>query len=148
MGTWDSGIFDSDDAYEWDEELQDDAVAFFTRSFQLALARPGRSRLDTTAGHAVLVSAAYLDQLFNGTHHRTDNDDSSDERNVNCFGTLHPELRTDPATQALLPFAVAALHKVLSERSDLNAEWQGAPLHSAWRANVQALQARLQQHLP
>ena len=95
-------------------------------------------------GQAVLVSAAYLDNLFNGTSYRTDANDEEDERNVNRYGQLHPQLRGDPSVMALLPQAVAALTVVLGERSVLDQEWQGAPLHPAWRATVLTLQARLQ----
>ena len=96
----------------------------------------------------MLVSAAYLDNLFNGTNYRTDANDEEDERNVNRSGQLHPQLRGDPSVMALPPQAVAALTVVLGERSVLDQEWQGAPLHPAWRATVLALQARLQQLLP
>ena len=56
----------------------------------------------------MLVSAAYLDNLFNGTSYRTDANDEEDERNVNRYGQ-HPQLRSDPAVMALLPQAVTRL---------------------------------------
>ena len=146
MGTWDSGIFDSDDAYDFEEDILRDAPAFFAQAIHKALAED--EVLWPEDGHAMLVSAAYLDNLFNGTEYRTDAHDEVDERNVNRYGQLHPELRNDPATLALLPQAVAALTVVLGEHSLLDQEWRGAALHSAWRATVQTLQSRLQQLLP
>ena len=146
IGTWDSGIFDTDEAYDYQEDILRDAPAFFAQAFHKALAEQGT--LWSGDGQAVLVSAAYLDNLFNDTTYRTDASDEEDERNVNRYGQLHPQLRGDPSVMALLPQAVAALTVVLGERSVLDQEWQGAPLHPAWRATVLALQARLQQLLP
>ena len=146
MGTWDSGIFDTDEAYDYEEDVLRDAPAFFAQAFHKALAEQGT--VWSEDGQAVLVSAVYLDNLFNGTSYRTDANDEEDERNVNRYGQLHPQLRGDPSVMALLPQAVAALTVVLGERSVLDQEWQGAPLHPAWRATVLALQARLQQLLP
>ena len=41
MGTWDSGIFDTDEAYDYQEDILRDAPAFFAQAFHKALAEQG-----------------------------------------------------------------------------------------------------------
>lgn len=86
MGAWDCAIFDDDTAYDFDGEIKNDARVFFKYSFENAML------LEYDEGHAVRVSASYIDNLANGTKYRNDNEELNDESNVNVFGILHKDL--------------------------------------------------------
>jgi len=137
MGAWDCGIFDDDTAYDWFDEIANDASAFFATSFSAAISA---EYVDYELGHQVTVSAAYMDNLLNGTQFRNDNHEQDDITNVNRFGELCPgldvsDLKTD---------AIAALQKVLADRSELNELWSdNKTLHQKWRQNVLDVVGRL-----
>lgn len=137
MGAWDYGIFDDDTAYDFEEEIKSDAREFFKASFQKAVES---DYLGFDDCHAVTVSAAYMDNLLNGTHYRTDSEDKTDESNVNMFGKLQPELQVDD----LRKIAVAALKKVISKQSELNDLWSdNKKLYPKWRKNIEELIERI-----
>ncbi len=137
MGAWDYGIFDDDTAYDFDDEIMEDAKTFFRHSFETALED---DYLGYDEGIATLVSAAYMDNLLNGTQYRTDNQDNEDESNVNMFGRLRGDLRVDD----LKPLAVRALGKVIGENSELNELWSdNEELYPKWKGNIEELMTRL-----
>jgi hypothetical protein len=130
MGAWDCGIFDDDTAYDWFDELITDPRAFFASSFQAALSA---DYVDFDLGHRVTVSAAYMDNLFNGTQFRNDNHEQDDITNVNVFG----KLRSNLDVSDLKNDAIAALKKVLGERSELNELWsENETSYAKWRQNL------------
>ncbi|MNJ88923.1 hypothetical protein D3C87_64820 [compost metagenome] len=137
MGAWDTGIFDDDTAYDFSDEIREDAVAFFKESFEYSIQS---EYLEYDECHAVTVSAAYMDNLLNGTLYRTDNEDEEDESNVNLFGKLQKDLRVEH----LKPVAIKALKKVISEDSELNELWsENEELYPKWRNNIEELIQRL-----
>lgn len=137
MGAWDYGIFDDDTAYDFTEEIKNDAIAFFKTSFDNAIATDYLGYDDC---HAVTVSAAYLDNLLNGTNYRTDNEEQEDESNVNNFQKLHGELQIDE----LKPLAVRSLKIVISDNSELNELWsENEELYPKWKQNLEELIERL-----
>jgi hypothetical protein len=138
MGAWDYGIFDDDTAYEFTDEIKDDPKEFFKSSFEHAI---GQEYLDYDECHAVTVSAAYMDNLLNGTQFRTDSHEDTDESNVNLFGTLHKDL--DVAD--LKPLAVRALKRVLAENAELNELWsENEELYPKWKQGIIDVMERLQ----
>lgn len=137
MGAWDYGIFDDDTAYDFTDEIKEDARAFFKSSFEEALAAES---LDYDACHRVTVSAAYIDNLLNGTTYRTDSHEASDESNVNLFGKLRPGLQVED----LRELAIDALEKVLGKTSELNELWsENEKLYPKWTTSIRELMARL-----
>ena len=137
MGAWDYGIFDDDTAYEFTEEIKNDATAFFKASFDNAIATDYLGYDDC---HAVTVSAAYLDNLLNGTTYRTDSEEQEDESNVNNFQKLHGDLQIDD----LKPLAVRSLEIVISDNSELNELWsENDELYPKWKQNIEELIERL-----
>ncbi|MCP4354472.1 MAG: DUF4259 domain-containing protein [Proteobacteria bacterium] len=139
MGCWDYGIFDDDTAYDFEDELKIDAKKFFTSSFNKAIKS---EYLEFDDCHAVTVSAAYMDNLLNGTKYRTDNEERKDESNVNCFGLLHSDLDVS----GLKGISVDALKKVISEKSELYELWSdNEELFPKWKSRIKQLINRLKE---
>lgn len=138
MGAWDYGIFDDDTAYEFDDAIKSDGIDFFKTSFEMAL----QGYVDYTDGYAVLVSAAFMDNLLNGTDYRTDTDEN-DEANVNNFGKLNQGLSVDN----LIPLAIKSLKAVIGKKSELNELWaENEELYPKWKTNIEELIKRLEKH--
>lgn len=138
MGAWDYGIFDDDTAYEFDDAIKSDAKYFFKTSFEMVL----QGYVDYTDGYAAIVSAAFMDNLLNGTVYRTDTDDD-DEANVNNFGKLNSNLKLND----LVPSAIKSLKKVIGKSSELNELWsENEELYPKWKANIEDLIIRLEKH--
>jgi hypothetical protein len=137
MGAWDYGIFDDDTAYDFNDEIKTNAEEFFTTSFENAI---DADYLEYDDCHAVTVSAAYLDNVLNGTRYRTDSEEEEDESNVNNFGKLYK----GPDLKHLKPLAVSALQKVIGEESELNELWfDNEELYPKWKGNIEELIKRL-----
>ena len=136
MGAWDCGIFDDDTAYDFADEIKEDPREFFRASFSRAIKADS---LNDDACHAVTVSAAYMDNLLNGTTYRTDSHEETDESNVNLFQSLRGDLRVED----LKPQAVAALAMVIGDKSELNELWRETESYQRWRKNIEELIARL-----
>jgi Domain of unknown function (DUF4259) len=136
MGAWNFGIFDDDTAYDWFGEIKADPRGFFQRTFAAAAASV---ELEYDACHAVLVAAAYMDNLLFGTQWRNDNHEATDETNVNMFGSLHPGL---PVADLRAP-ACEALQKVRGPGSELRELWAESELFAKWDAQIAALIDRL-----
>lgn len=132
MGAWDYGIFDDDTACDLSLEIgeTDDPKLFFRMAFETALQAP---YLEYTEGHAVTVSAAYIDHILHGTAY-------GDEENMVAFKTKFPALLlTD-----LKPLAVSALDVVIGEQSELRELWaENEDLYPKWKQNIQSLMTRL-----
>jgi hypothetical protein len=137
MGAWGTGIFDDDTAYDFADEIKADPRSFFCTSFSNAIEA---DYLEYDACHAVTVSAAYIDNLLNGTTYRTDSHEEADESNVNRFRSL----RGDLEVADLKAHAVEALAKVIGDKSELDELWRGnEELYPSWRKNIEDLIARL-----
>lgn len=138
MGAWDTGIFDDDTAYEFTTEIVADAKTFFKNAFQKAIEA---DYLEHDDCHAITVSAAYMDNLLNGTTYRTDNKDENDLSNVNNFRQLRPNLKVND----LQPLAIKALQKVLlEEKSELCELWaENEEYFPKWKATIDGLIVRL-----
>lgn len=119
MGAWGTGIFDDDSAYDYADELEDDPVAFFRRSFQAALTQP---QVGFDEGHAVTVSAAHMDAILNGTAYRHDSQASFD-----AWVARHASLSVAP----LRTLAVQALDRVLAD-SEAQELWSQTDQIGAW----------------
>jgi hypothetical protein len=133
MGAWGVGMFDDDSALDFLGELAevDDPASLMRQSFVVAT---DSDYLEYDSAQSVVVSAAAIDTLLNGTHHRDDLDllDSWVNRNRN--------LNVAP----LKPLAVAAIRRVLSEGSELRELWsENAKDYPAWRSGLESLAARL-----
>ncbi len=138
MGAWDYGIFDDDTAYEFEDAIKADAISFFKTSFEMVL----QGYIDYTDAYAVIISAAYMDNLLNGTTYRNDTDDD-DEGNVNNFGRLNGGLKVD----MLIPSALKSLKAVIGKKSELNELWkENEELYPKWKANIEDLIIRLEKH--
>lgn len=136
MGTWNYGIFDNDDAYDFVEEIKKDAEEFFARAFNLA----GGSEIDSDLGVAMLVSAAYLDNYINGTEYRIDGDFG--KHSVNNYKSFAKIDESDLGEWKAK--AVHSLNKVLSKNSELRELWEeNEELYPKWKKMVEELINRL-----
>ncbi|MFV0471848.1 MAG: DUF4259 domain-containing protein [Paludibacteraceae bacterium] len=137
MGAWDYGIFDDDTAYDFTNEITENAKEFFKQSFENAISS---DYLEYDDCHAVTVSSAYLDNYINGTKYRTDSEDENDMSNVNNFKRLYKDSNLDD----LKPLAVKALQVVIGEKSELNELWSdNEELYPKWKENLEGLIGRL-----
>lgn len=137
MGAWDFGIFDDDTAYEFTDEIINDAEGFFKSSFELAI---NCDYLEYTACHAVTVSAAYIDSILYGTKYRIDTEDEKDESNINLYKSLNPNIKVED----LKELAIKALQKVISKNSELNELWEeNEEYYPKWKENIEAIISRL-----
>ena len=137
MGAWDYGIFDDDTAYDWFEEIAEDAHEFFRRSFQEARSA---EYVGFDLAHQVTVSAAYIDNILNGTQFRNDNQEKNDITNVNRFGKLYADFDVSD----LKADAIEALRKVLGDESELNSLWsENKSQYPKWRRNLMDVAERL-----
>lgn len=130
MGAWGTGIFDDDSAYDYEDELVEDPLAFFRRSFEVALAQ---EHVGFDEGHAVTVSAAHIDALLHGTAYRHD-----DREGFAAWVAGHASLPVGP----LRALAVKALDRVLAG-SELDELWSETEQHAEWRGVLSSLRARL-----
>jgi hypothetical protein len=133
MGAWGVGMFDDDSALDFLGELAevDDPASLMRQSFVVAT---DSDYLEYDSAQRVVVSAAAIDTLLNGTQHRDDLEllDSLVNRNRSLNLAL------------LKPLAVAAIRRVLSEGSELRELWsENVKDYPAWRSGLESLAARL-----
>jgi hypothetical protein len=134
MGAWGVGLFDDDSALDFLEELTQskDPLSLMNRSFASAAAS---EYLEYDSAQSVLVSAAAMDTLLNGTQHGVDLED------LDAWLDRNREL----SVAALKPLAVSALRRVLSDGSELRDLWsENAKDYPVWRGAVESLIARLE----
>jgi hypothetical protein len=134
MGAWGPGIFDDDAAYDFVEILQDtdDPVEVFSTAFETAT---GTDYLEYDDGHAVTVSAAYMDAVLNNTSYEMEDDEA-----LNFFKEKNKHL----PLLSLKPLAVKALQRVLSDQSELHELWkENEELYPQWKQNIHSLIERL-----
>lgn len=137
MGAWDFGIFDDDTAYEFTDEIINDAKGFFKTSFEFAI---NSDYLEYTECHAVTVSAAYIDSILNGTKYRIDTEDEEDESNINLYKSLNPDVKVED----LKELAIKALQKVIGKNSELNELWEeNEEYYPKWKGNIEEIISRL-----
>jgi Domain of unknown function (DUF4259) len=133
MGAWDYGFFDNDAALDYVDELEDseNPKVFFKRAFANAAKA---SPLGQDDAHAVIVSAAYIDYILNGTHYGEDNEILVD------FAAQHPKLKVDD----LRADAIKSLQKVIGPDSELNELWaENAEDYDKWKGTIVELIRRL-----
>lgn len=133
MGAWGMGVFDDDSALDFLGELAEakDPLSLMNHSFESASAS---KYLEYDSAQSVLVSAAAIDALLNGTQHTADVEELDAwlqrNRNLNVSSLKVP--------------AVAAIRRVLSEGSELHELWsENAKDYPTWRGGIEALAARL-----
>lgn len=114
MGAWGYDVFEDDIAYEFMDEIAENAASFFKKSFEKALCE--EEYLEYDECYTVIVSAAYLDNWLNGTFYRTDCEYEDD---VNNFKKLYNE----PDLSNLRIIAVSALRVVISGKAELHELW-------------------------
>jgi Domain of unknown function (DUF4259) len=134
MGAWDTGIFDDDSALDFLEELTQakDPFKLMNESFALAATS---DYLDYGAAQSVLVSAAAIDTLLNGTKHGKDLED------LDAWVLRNRNLKVAP----LKVPAVSAIRRVLSEGSELRELWsENTKDYPSWRGGIESLAARLE----
>jgi hypothetical protein len=133
MGAWGIGILQDDSAADFLEELceAEDPLSLMKGAFVSASAA---KYLEYDPAHQVLVSAAALDALLNGTHYGSGEElDAWVKRNrgLNVGALKGP--------------AVAAVRRVLAGGSELNELWlENAKDYPTWRAGVELIAGRLE----
>jgi Domain of unknown function (DUF4259) len=133
VGAWGIGIFEDDSALDFLTELTEaqDPLEIMNAAFVSA---SGSKYLEYEPGHRVLVSAAALDALLNGTRYGSDLAELDDwvQRNqaLNVASLKVP--------------AVTAVRRVLAEGSELKELWvENEKDYPTWRAGVESLAACL-----
>jgi hypothetical protein len=133
VGAWGAAVFSDDSALDSLEALVSakSPTNYMREAFDAALAS---KYLEYDAAHAVLVSAAVMDTILNGTSH-ADNPESLEL-------WLSDNAGLDVA--ALKPLAKAAIARVLSKGSELEELWrENVGDYPAWRAGIEAISGRL-----
>jgi hypothetical protein len=133
MGAWGIGLFEDDSALDFLEELAEakDPLSLMNHSFTSAAAT---EYLEYDLAQSVLVSAAAIDTLLNGTQHGVDLED------LDAWVQRNPNLNV----ATLKPLAVAAIRRVLSEGSELRELWsENAKDYPVWRGGIESLVGRL-----
>ena len=127
-------FFDDDTAYDFTSDIQEgDAPAFFRQSFEAAVAT---DYIGIDEGHAVTVSAAYVDAILNGTPYRHDEQETFD-----AFVAANKNLPVND----LKAFAIKALQKVMGPQSELAELWMdNAALYPKWTESLVSLIKRLE----
>jgi hypothetical protein len=133
VGAWGIGIFEDDSALDFLTELTEaqDPLGVMNAAFVSA---SGAKYLEYEPGHRVLVSAAGLGAVLNGTHYGSDLAELDDwvqrNRGLNLASLKVP--------------AVTAVRRVLAEGSELKELWaENEKDYPTWRAGVEALAARI-----
>jgi hypothetical protein len=133
VGAWGIGIFEDDSALDFLTELTEaqDPLGVMNAAFVSA---SGAKYLEYEPGHRVLVSAAVLGAVLNGTHYGSDLAELDDwvqrNRGLNLASLKVP--------------AVTAVRRVLAEGSELKELWaENEKDYPTWRAGVEALAARI-----
>ncbi len=136
MGRWGIGIFDDDSAYDFVDEIKEDAFSFFHQSFEKAIKS---EFIEFTDCHAVTVSGAYLNNFLHKTQYRTDGD--YEDYDVNDFYKITSFVVKD--IENLKKLAIEALEKVISENSELYQLYEDWEKYEEWKQTIQALIDRL-----
>ena len=132
MGTWGTGYFEDDHALDFMSEIETSAnpKQIIKEALKLAIES---DYLDGDDGTAAIISATFVDAQLNGTKF------SPDDENplyVDTFSFRNPsiilsDLKTD---------AVSALHKVLSDNSELNGLWaENEEDYPKWKNGIEKL---------
>jgi hypothetical protein len=130
MGAWGSGPFENDDAGDWVYDLEGaDDFALLHDALDVAKTRYLDSGEGAVAVAAAAVVAAALDPA------------AADGLPEDVRAWLDAHARQVEPSDARL--AVAALDRVLGERSELAELWDEAPDGPAWREGVVVLRGRL-----
>jgi uncharacterized protein DUF4259 len=133
MGAWGVGVFDDDAALDFLAELADSSrpLQLMSNAFEEA---QGAEYIEYDLGQSVLVSAAVIDAIMNGTRHA----ESLEE--LDSFVESQKSLEVSP----LRKNASAAVRLVLSEGSELRELWsENAADFPAWRTRLESLAGRL-----
>jgi Domain of unknown function (DUF4259) len=133
MGAWGTAVFSDDSALDSLEALvaAKSPRDYMREAFNAALAS---KYLEYDAAHAVLVSAAVMDTILNGTSH------ADDPETLELWFSDNAGL--DLA--ALKPLANAAIARVLGNGCELEELWrENAGDYPAWRAGIEAIAGRL-----
>lgn len=134
MGAWDTGVFDDDTSYDVLDDLHrsKDVIDYMEKAFKAALEK---DYVDYDQGIAVLVCAAAIDAIINGTGYRCDNDE---------FIKLINRTR-GKNLDALKTRAGESLNNVISEMSELNELWSdNEELYGKWKRNIEEMIERLE----
>jgi hypothetical protein len=134
MGAGGVGIFEDDAAMDFLAELNESKrpVPLMKAAFDEV---PEAEYVEYDAGQRVLVSAALIDTILNGTRH------AADLEEVDSFVKKHRTLDVSP----LRALASTAIRRVLSEGSELRGLWEeNAEDYSNWSKNLEALAMRLE----
>jgi len=134
MGAWGVGIFDDDIAMDFLAELRGSKspVKLMKGVFEDA---SDAEYLEYDSGQSIIVSAAVIDTILNGTRYATDLED------LYTIAAAHKA----PDVAPLKAIAGAAVRRVLSEGSELRELWEeNGDDYPTWRANLESLASRLE----
>jgi hypothetical protein len=133
MGAWGSSVFSDDTALDCLEAVVSSKAPLkhMREAFDAAL----RAKyLEYTEAQSVIVSAALMDSLLNGTDH------GGDEESLDSWLARNAKLDVS----SLKPLAVTALARVLGEGSELRELWEeNVDEYPKWRGGIEAISGRL-----
>ncbi|UGQ48843.1 DUF4259 domain-containing protein [Massilia endophytica] len=138
MGTWSTAVFGNDFAQDWAEDLQESHDLYFIAdTLDNALSAGEAGQLEAPFGAEALAAVETLARLEGRAGLQDEDSEAVDE----WVAAVQPKfkLRTDLHEKAL-----RVLELVLSGRSELRELWQDSEHYEAWRADVEALRARMQ----
>ncbi len=137
MGTWAIGVFGNDCALDWAEDLQESKDLFFIENtLDNVLAPDSAAFLEAPFGAEGLAAAEVLARLNGQAPPEADDDVAIDDwvADVSARFKRRPDL---------IEKARRAIDHILSERSELRQLWQESEQYENWRAQVEAIKARI-----
>ncbi len=158
MGTWGLGTFDDDFAVDWLEDLSDsDPIAFFKHCLDLTGHIP--------PGHLACVGVVCSAEMIHSVlacRFNTDADAFATTTSIDTAGNPLPEAARDWLRQGswdraenaaalgrLVPDAVAGLHCVLADESEMRQLWEDdSESFQRWVAKITRLADRLSELPP
>jgi Domain of unknown function (DUF4259) len=133
MGAWGSSVFSDDTALDCLEDVVSSKAPlnYMREAFDAALEL---KYLEYAEAQSVIVSAAIMDSLLNGTDH------GGDEESLDTWLKRNAKLDVS----SLKPLAVAALARVLADGSELRELWEeNVDEYPKWRGGLESISKRL-----
>lgn len=131
MGTWGYGVFENDDASDFMYDfVESDPIEYMKNAF----GKSSSEYLEVDEAHKILISAVVLDIAITGTEY-------SDFYYDECAPLIEKVKGLE--VHALVPSALKALDRVLSDASELYELWEESDSFSDWNQVIMAIRTRL-----
>ncbi len=128
MGAWDTGVFDDDTSCDIIEKVIQSDIPL-SKLVKKAILISGQEQLNTKHCHLIIVAAAMTNTLLNGVKYDgiSDMDEWLNKQDKDSISPFRNSL-------------IKALHRVISDGSDLNNLWlESKPHYQSWKQNIERI---------